>query len=131
MVRDDAIERARGTPSRPVPARCSSATIGWLTSPETRPRPAAPSSTIRGGCVRSDRVPYLCYARPRPLDGAIREAGGRVDGNERRAMAPGLSQGIDDVMKFSRTFSLALATVALTTVAYASKNPIVGGKEMF
>ena len=34
-------------------------------------------------------------------------------------------------MTFSRTFSLALAAVALTTVAYASKNPIVGGKEMF
>jgi uncharacterized surface protein with fasciclin (FAS1) repeats len=46
-------------------------------------------------------------------------------------MAPGLRQGIDEVMTFSRTFSLALATVALTTVAYAAKNPIVGGKEMF
>ena len=46
-------------------------------------------------------------------------------------MAPGLTQGIDEVMTLSRTFSLALATVALTTVAYAAKNPIVGGKEMF
>jgi len=46
-------------------------------------------------------------------------------------MAPGLTQGFDEVMTLSRTFTLALATVALTTVAYAAKNPIVGGKEMF
>ena len=34
-------------------------------------------------------------------------------------------------MKFARTFSVALVLVALTTVSYAAKNPIVGGKEMF
>jgi uncharacterized surface protein with fasciclin (FAS1) repeats len=34
-------------------------------------------------------------------------------------------------MKFARTFSVALVLVALTTVGYAAKNPIVGGKEMF
>jgi len=34
-------------------------------------------------------------------------------------------------MKFARTFSVALVVVALTTVGYAAKNPIVGGKEMF
>src|SRR5262249_34090457 len=34
-------------------------------------------------------------------------------------------------MKLSRTFALALATVAFTAVAHAAKNPIVGGKEMF
>jgi uncharacterized surface protein with fasciclin (FAS1) repeats len=34
-------------------------------------------------------------------------------------------------MRLSRSFTLALTVVALTTVAYAAKNPIVGGKEMF
>ncbi|HEX2454323.1 MAG TPA: fasciclin domain-containing protein [Vicinamibacterales bacterium] len=34
-------------------------------------------------------------------------------------------------MRPSRSFTLALTVVALTTVAYAAKNPIVGGKEMF
>jgi uncharacterized surface protein with fasciclin (FAS1) repeats len=34
-------------------------------------------------------------------------------------------------MKFARTFSVALVLVALATVGYAAKNPIVGGKEMF
>jgi len=34
-------------------------------------------------------------------------------------------------MKLSRTFALAVATVAFTAVAQAAKNPIVGGKEMF
>jgi uncharacterized surface protein with fasciclin (FAS1) repeats len=34
-------------------------------------------------------------------------------------------------MKLSRTFALAVATVAFTAVAHAAKNPIVGGKEMF
>jgi uncharacterized surface protein with fasciclin (FAS1) repeats len=34
-------------------------------------------------------------------------------------------------MRLSRSFTLALAVLALTTVAYAAKNPIVGGKEMF
>src|SRR5262250_1948861 len=34
-------------------------------------------------------------------------------------------------MKFARTCSLALAALALATVSYADKNPIVGGKEMF
>jgi uncharacterized surface protein with fasciclin (FAS1) repeats len=46
-------------------------------------------------------------------------------------MAPGLTQGIEDVMRLSRTFALALATVTFTTVTYAAKNPIVGGKEMY
>src|SRR5262245_15881075 len=34
-------------------------------------------------------------------------------------------------MKLARTCTLALAALAFTTVTYAAKNPIVGGKEMF
>ena len=34
-------------------------------------------------------------------------------------------------MKLSRTFTMVVASLALTAVAYAAKNPIVGGKEMF
>jgi uncharacterized surface protein with fasciclin (FAS1) repeats len=34
-------------------------------------------------------------------------------------------------MKLARTCSAALAALALATVTYAAKNPIVGGKEMF
>src|SRR5215468_9663380 len=34
-------------------------------------------------------------------------------------------------MKLSRTFTLMVASLALSAIAYAGKNPIVGGKEMF
>ena len=34
-------------------------------------------------------------------------------------------------MKLSRTFTLVAASLALSAIAYAAKNPIVGGKEMF
>ena len=34
-------------------------------------------------------------------------------------------------MKLARTSTLALAAVAIATLTYAAKNPIVGGKEMF
>ena len=34
-------------------------------------------------------------------------------------------------MKLTRTFALALTALAFAAVTYASKNPIVGGKEMF
>ena len=34
-------------------------------------------------------------------------------------------------MKLARTSTVALFLAALTTVGYAAKNPIVGGKEMF
>jgi uncharacterized surface protein with fasciclin (FAS1) repeats len=34
-------------------------------------------------------------------------------------------------MKLARTCTLALAALAIATVTYAGKNPIVGGKEMF
>jgi uncharacterized surface protein with fasciclin (FAS1) repeats len=34
-------------------------------------------------------------------------------------------------MKLSRTFTMVAASLALSAIAYAGKNPIVGGKEMF
>ena len=34
-------------------------------------------------------------------------------------------------MKLARTFTFALAALALATITYAAKNPMVGGKEMF
>jgi uncharacterized surface protein with fasciclin (FAS1) repeats len=46
-------------------------------------------------------------------------------------MTPGdLTEGLLPAMKLARTYTLALAALALTTVAFA-KNPIVGGNEMF
>src|SRR5262249_62300197 len=35
------------------------------------------------------------------------------------------------IMKLVRTSTLALVALAFTTLTYAAKNPIVGGKEMF
>jgi uncharacterized surface protein with fasciclin (FAS1) repeats len=34
-------------------------------------------------------------------------------------------------MKLARTFAFAIATVAMASLTFAAKNPIVGGKEMF
>lgn len=34
-------------------------------------------------------------------------------------------------MKFARTSTVALLLVVFTTIGYAAKNPVVGGKEMF
>ena len=47
-------------------------------------------------------------------------------GNE----APAIFKG-SSAMKLSRTWTVALAALALTAVAHAARNPIVGGKEMF
>src|SRR5262245_60254504 len=45
-------------------------------------------------------------------------------------MEPGIRKG-QTAMKLARTCTLVVASLALTAVAYAGKNPIVGGKEMF